>query len=168
VRLLSKSPGLVHRPQDEIQAEAHSPNEYALRFVRTALADEAGAAKLLLNSWQASKDSHRGVLYWLTGGLEAELMGRNTEAPSSETSPEHDLSGAEQPPPAITGETSSERVTNAERTLRELLSRRPELRWAKRGTVIKEAGIRKQDGLAALRQLEQTGEYTGPSEVARE
>jgi hypothetical protein len=71
------------------------------------LADEAGAAKLLLNSWQASRDSHRGVLYWLTGGLEAELMGRNTEAPSSETSPEHDLSGAGQSLSAIPVEAPS-------------------------------------------------------------
>jgi hypothetical protein len=59
-------------------------------------------------------------------------------------------------------------MTNAERTLRALLSRKPELRWAKRAKVIKAAGIRKQDGLAALRKLEQAGEYTGPSEVARE
>jgi hypothetical protein len=103
-RLLSKSPDHVHRPLDEIKAEAHSAKAYALRFVTTALANEADAAKLLLNSWQASKDFHSEILYWLTTGLMAELMGRNAEATSSEPLPEQDPSGAEQPPPAITAE----------------------------------------------------------------
>jgi hypothetical protein len=77
-RLLRKSPDLVHQ-LDEIAAEPHSPKAYALRFVRTALVDEARAAKMLLGSWEASKESHSQVLHWLTGGFELEIMGRKTE-----------------------------------------------------------------------------------------
>jgi hypothetical protein len=103
-RLITKSPDHVHRPLDEIKADAHSSKDYALRFVKTALANEADAAKLLLNSWQASKDLHSETLYWLTKGLIAEIMGSNSEATSSEPLPEQDPSGADQPLPAITVE----------------------------------------------------------------
>ena len=61
-RLITKSPDHVHRPLDEIKADAHSSKDYALRFVKTAFANEADAVKLLLNSWQASKDLHSETL----------------------------------------------------------------------------------------------------------
>jgi hypothetical protein len=106
-RLLSKSPDLVHRPLEEIKDEADSFKAYALRFVTTASANEADAARLLLNSWQTSKEFHSEVLRWLTRGLEAELTGSNTEAPSSAPLAEQAPSGAEQPPPTITVEAAS-------------------------------------------------------------
>ena len=106
-RLLSKSPDLVHRPLDEIKAEAHSVKAYALRFVATALTNEVDAAQLLLNLWQASNHSYSEVLSWLMWRLEAEIMGRNTESKSSEPLPEQDPSKAELPPPAIIVETPS-------------------------------------------------------------
>jgi hypothetical protein len=106
-RLLSNSSDLVHRRLDEITAETHSTKSYALRFVRTTLANEADAANLLLNSWQASKPCHSEVLFWLMGGLEAEIMGTNAEVKSSEPLSEQDPSRAEQLPPAIIVETQS-------------------------------------------------------------
>jgi hypothetical protein len=53
------------------------------------------------------------------------------------------------------------RIDAAVRKIREALKRKPELKTAKCGIVIKEAQVRKKHGLAALRQLRKTGEYTG-------
>jgi hypothetical protein len=64
-----------------------------------------------------------------------------------------------QPPCDEDGDKDS--VDMAARKIREALKRKPELRTAKCSSVIKEAQVRKQDGLAALRQLRETGEYTG-------
>jgi hypothetical protein len=199
-RLLSTSPELVHRPLDEIKAEAHSAKSYALRFVTTALVDEAEAAKLLLNSWQASKACHSEVLYWLTGGLEAEIRGTNLGSQSRALLPEQDPLPHEVKPPQEASEqllelsssntialifvrnadtegsisknprdeTETDREQNAERTIRALLIQEPELKRAKRATVIKAAQVRKQEGLAALRKLQQTGDYIGKSAVPDE
>ena len=97
-RLLSKTPELVHRPLDEIEAEPHSCKAYALRFVKTALANEEEAEKILFASWQASKCHHSGVLGWLTWQLEDEIMGRYTETKSSEPMPNRDHSIGERVP----------------------------------------------------------------------
>lgn len=188
-RLLSTSPDLVHRPLEEIKADPHSCKAYALRFVTTALVNEAEAAKLLLNSWQASKACHSDVLYWLTGGLEAEIRGTNLGSRSPALLPEPDSLPHEVKPPQEASvqflelspsnpialifvsnadtesslsrnprdETVTERVQTAERTIRALLMEKPELRSAKRATIIKTAQVRRQDGLAALRKLEQAG-----------
>jgi hypothetical protein len=109
--LLRQGPDLVHCPLNEIKAEVDSPKAYALQFVMKAFGNEANAAKLLLDSWQASKDCHGEVLSWLTWGLEAEIMGRNTEAKSSEPSLEQGPSGVDlkQLPPAITVKAVSQR-----------------------------------------------------------
>jgi hypothetical protein len=107
VRLVTKSPDLVHRRLDQVKAEGDSYKGYALRFVTTAAGNEADAVKLLLDSWQASTDAHGGVMYWLTRGLEAEIMGWYGEAILSEPLPDQDPSGAEQSPPAIVVEVPS-------------------------------------------------------------
>jgi hypothetical protein len=49
---------------------------------------------------------------------------------------------------------------DTEQKLRELLLRKPSLRTAKSATIIKEAHVRRQEGLAALRTLKATGEYS--------
>jgi hypothetical protein len=87
--LLGKYPDLVVRTLDQIKVEAHTPKAYALRFVMTALVNEADAAALLLASWQASKRRHSEVLYWLTGGLETEMTstGPKTSQPSAQHGP---------------------------------------------------------------------------------
>jgi hypothetical protein len=199
-RLLSTSPDLVHRPLEEIKADPHSAKSYALRFVRTALVNEAEAAKLLLNSWQASKACHSDVLYWLTGGLEAEIRGTNLGSQSRALLPEQDSLPDEVKPPQEASvqllelspsntialvfvrnadiensisnnprdETVTERVQKAEGKIRALLIEKPELRNAKCTKVIKTAQVRRQDGLAALRKLQQAGDYIGTSAVPDE
>jgi len=102
--LIENSPDLVHRRLDQIKAEPHSTEAYALRFISTARTNEADAVKLLLNSWQASKEAHSEVLYWLTSGLETEIMGKNTETQSSPPVHKQDTSAVEQASPALIGE----------------------------------------------------------------
>jgi hypothetical protein len=104
-RVVSKYPDLVHRQLSEIEAGPHSSKAYALKFVRTASTNEQDAAKLLLDSWQASKCLHSGVLDWLTWRLEDEIMGRCTEAMASKLLPEQTPSGTEPTPNANTTAT---------------------------------------------------------------
>jgi hypothetical protein len=63
---------------------------------------------------------------------------------------------------------ASERMANAERKICALLTEDPALRIAKRAVVIKKAGVRKKDGLAVLRKLQQAGDYAGLSAVTGE
>jgi hypothetical protein len=67
--------------------------------------------------------------------------------------------------PEPAGEESEDKqcIDAAVRKIRETFEQRPELRGAKRNKVIEEARVRREDGLAALRRLEEAGEYTGGS-----
>jgi hypothetical protein len=89
----------------EIEAEPHSSKAYALKFVRTASTNEQDAAKLLLDSWQASNCLHSEVLGWLTWQLEEEVRDRYTEAMASKPLPEQTPSGRETTPNANTTAT---------------------------------------------------------------
>jgi hypothetical protein len=85
-RLLQENPDPVPRPPDRISAEEGSPKAYALDVLREAtVGNEATAADMLLGSWQASRPKHADVLYWLTAGLEKEVMAKDGPAPGRAT-----------------------------------------------------------------------------------
>jgi hypothetical protein len=80
-RVVQDNPCLVHCLPNQIEAEVDSPKAYALTVLAEAATGHvAEAAGMLLNSWHASKPKHCEVLYWLTGGLEAILRGRDKPA----------------------------------------------------------------------------------------
>jgi hypothetical protein len=80
-RLAEDNPCLVHCPPDQIEAEDGSPKAYAVTVLMEAVkGNEVKAAGMLSDSWRASKRKHDDVLYWLTSGLEAVIMGRDRQA----------------------------------------------------------------------------------------
>jgi hypothetical protein len=102
-RLAEDNPCLVHCPPDQIEAEDGSPQVYALTVLTEAAnGNEAKAAGMLFDSWRACKRRHGDVLSWLTGGLEAVIMGRDrqaaretaVDAPQSPTPPAPPAEGA--------------------------------------------------------------------------
>jgi hypothetical protein len=108
-RLVEDNPCLVQCPPDQIEADAGSPQAYALTVLaEAAKGKEAKAAGMLLDSWHASKRKHGEVLYWLTRGLEAVIMGRDQLA-ARETA----VAAAPWPaPPAAPAEGASGRETD--------------------------------------------------------
>jgi hypothetical protein len=68
---------------------------------------------------------------------------------------------SEHPQPTCDEDGEKKRIDDAVQKIREVLKHKPELKSAKCSIVIKAAHVRKKYGLAALRQLRKTGEYTG-------
>ena len=80
-RLVQNYPCLVQCLPHQIQAEDGSPKAYALTVLTEAAnGNEAKAAGMLFDTWRTRKRRHSDVLYWLTGGLEAVIMGRDWQA----------------------------------------------------------------------------------------
>ena len=85
-RLVDDSPDLVQCRPRHIEAEQGSPKSYALTVLaRASKGREAEAAGMLLDSWRASPRRHSEVLFWLTGGLEAIIVGRDQPAARAPT-----------------------------------------------------------------------------------
>jgi nucleoside phosphorylase len=87
-RLIAGNPDLVHCQLENLPATVGSPKAYALRLVsQAAKGDVETATKMLLDSWEASRELHWSVLHWLQGGpssgLEAEITGWSTTTSSS-------------------------------------------------------------------------------------
>jgi hypothetical protein len=84
---------------------------------------------------------------------------RRTQAEAQRTV-EVKAAACEHPQPTCNQDGDKDRIDGALRKIREAIKRKPELRTAKRDSVIEEVDVRRQDGLAALRRLQKTGEYS--------
>jgi hypothetical protein len=149
--------------------KVHDPEEYELMEWLQAHPGDWDKVPERLRPWKSTLRSKGFVNFedMITGhtlsdlGRIALLKYQRKRHAEAQQTVEVKAAASEHRQPACDGDGEKKRIDAAVQKIREALKRKPELKTGKCGIVIKEAQVRKKHGLAALRQLRKTGEYTG-------